>query len=258
MTFVFNEPWILFTSVALLLFASSAAGFRIASLTRINEIGHHHEQITGLRDGLFVLLGLLLAFMTAMALPRFDQRQELVVEEANAIRATALRAQLLPEPQRSKTLDLLRQYALVRENFAEVGLLVPTALSRNIERTRATQDALWQQILGVAQANQSAVVSAYLASLTDAINLAEQRLALLEHRVPREVWGVIITIGAFQSFVTGYNLKQKFWPPLLITPIVVSLVMAVIVDIDSPRTGFIRIEQNSMERLVNDMGGSQK
>lgn len=252
MTYFFNEPWTLFVSVAAVLLASSITGYRLAKTSRVNEIEHHHEQISGLRDGLFVFLGLLLGFTMSMVLPRFDQRELLVVDEANAIRTTMMRAETLPEPERTRSLELLRQYTVVRKNFANVGLLSQGTLRLNTEQTRQLQDELWQQIVGVTQQDQSAVVTAYLAGLNTMISVAEERLTFLEHRVPRTIWIVIIVIGAFQSFVTGYNLKQKLWLSLIIPPAVVALVMAVVIDIDSPRTGLIRIEQNSMERLAND------
>ena len=60
MNVLLNQPWLLFFVVALVLFISSLIGFRLATASRINEDSHHHEQINSLREGLFVLLGLLL------------------------------------------------------------------------------------------------------------------------------------------------------------------------------------------------------
>ena len=82
---------------------SSVLGHRLALSTGINEDSHLHEHITGLREGLFVLLGLLLGFTIAIVLPRFDERERLVVEEADAIGTTVLRAEVLPEPQRGRS-----------------------------------------------------------------------------------------------------------------------------------------------------------
>lgn len=253
MSFLFVHPLLLFIAVLILLLGSSAIGYRLASATRINDVTHHHEQITGLRDGLFVLLGLLLGFTIAMVLPRFDRRQDLVVEEANTIRRTMLRAQVLPEPERNKTLELLREYVIVRADFTNVKLADAVALNRNIEQTRALQDELWRQAVDVTQQNQTAVVAAYLTSLSDTIDVAELQLAFLEHRVPKQVWIVLIMIGVFQGFVAGYNLKQNFWLVRTITPIVIALVLALIVDLDSPRTGFIHTDQRSIQRLVKDV-----
>jgi hypothetical protein len=255
---LFREPWLLFICLVVLLSGAAAAGYRLAAATRVNDIGHLHEQITGLRDGLFVLEGLLLGFTIAMVLPRFDHRQDLVVDEADAIHTAILRAEVLPEPQRSKTLELLREYVAVRKDFANVGLISPAALARNTEKTTTLQDELWQLAAGVAQQNQSALMSAYMSSLNEMIGVSEQRLAYLEHRVPGEVWIIILLVGAFQSFVAGYNLKQKFWLSLVITPLVVALVVTAIVDLDSPRSGFIHIEQNSMERLSNSVAGAPR
>ena len=46
------------------------------------------------------LLAFLLAFTFGMAASRFETRRELVLDEANAIGTTYLRAALLPEPHR--------------------------------------------------------------------------------------------------------------------------------------------------------------
>ena len=168
-----------------------------------------------------------------------------------------LRADVLPEPQRGKTLELLREYVGIRKDFANVGLITPAALARNTDRTTALQDQLWEQAAAVIPKSQSALISSYIGSLNEMISVSERRLAYLEHRVPIEVWIIIIIVAAFQSFVAGYTLKQRLWLSLVITPVVVALVVAVIVDLDSPRTGFIRIEQSSMERLSSRVAGGQ-
>src|ERR1700722_12493162 len=108
--FLLDKPWLVFVTICLVLVASALFGYLLASRTRINEDSHHHEHISSLREGLFILLG----FSVAMVLPRFDHRTELVVDEANAIGTTMLGAELLPEPQRAQALQLLREYAAVR------------------------------------------------------------------------------------------------------------------------------------------------
>jgi hypothetical protein len=63
---------------------------RLALITGINE-AHWDEHIASLRDGFFILLGLLLGFTVGGILPRFDQSRDLEVEEAQSIYATWLR-----------------------------------------------------------------------------------------------------------------------------------------------------------------------
>ena len=182
---------------------------------------HHHEHITGLREGLFVLLGLLLGFTVAIVLPRFDSRRQLVIDEANAIGTTLLRAEILPEPQRGKTLELLREYVVVRHDFASEKLLDRSALNRQTQRTKALQGQLWQQIVAVTQQSQTVVVATYLQALNDMIDVSEKRLAAFENRVPKTVWLIIFVVAVFQSFATGFSLKRRFWFSLVMTPLVI-------------------------------------
>jgi hypothetical protein len=252
MRFLLDEPLLLFMTICIALFASSVLGYRLAFSTRINEDSHHHEHITGLRDGLFVLLGLLLGFAVAIVLPRFDERRQLVIDEANAIGTTMLRAEILPEPQRGRTLELLREYVVVRYDFSRETLLDRPALTHQTQRTKAVQAQLWQQIVAVTRENQTAVIAAYLQALNDMIDVAEKRLAAFENRVPKTVWLIIFIVATFQSFATGFSLKRRFWFSLVMTPLVIAVVMALLADLDSPRTGLIRVEQGSMDRLVHD------
>jgi hypothetical protein len=251
MSFLLNEPWLLFLAVAVALFASSLAGYQLALATRINEDSHHHEQINSLREGLFVLLGLLLGFTIAMVLPRFDERRQLVVDEANAIGTTVLRAEMLPEPERSKSLELLRQYAVVRRDSATAGP------EESLQPTKALQTQLWQLVVAVTQKSQTAVTATYILTLNETIDVSEKRLAAFENRVPKSVWVIIVIVAVFQGFAGGFSLKRKLWFSLLAAPLVVAVVMALIADLDSPHSGLIHVEQNAMQRLVKDMGAKQ-
>src|SRR5581483_7695371 len=215
MSLLLRESWVFFLGVGLVLFLATLLGYKLASATGVNEDVHRHEHIAGLREGLFVLLGLLLGFTIAMVLPRFDQRRDLVVEEAHAIGASWLRAQMLPDPQRSESRKLLQQYLAVRESFSGETLGDPQSVEHTIQRTSALQEQLWEQAVTVAEHDQSAVVAGYLQALDEMIGVADKRLAAFEHRVPRAVWIIILLIAVFQSFITGYSLKRRVWLSLV-------------------------------------------
>jgi hypothetical protein len=256
--FLLDKPWLVCVTVSIALFASAELGYRLALSTRINEDSHHHEHIAGLREGLFILLGLLLGFTVAMVLPRFDLRNQLVVDEANAIGTTMLGAELLPEPQRGKTLELFREYVAERRDFAGQTLLDRPSLDRETERTKALQRQLWGQITAVKQENETPVVQLYLRPLTGMIEVAEKRLAAFENRVPMTVWLIIFIVAVFQSFAIGFSLKRRFWFALVVTPLVVAVVMALLADLDSPHSGAISIQQNSMERLAQETADAKQ
>jgi hypothetical protein len=83
-----------------------AAGTVIGRRLR-DRPGVGHEQLGVVQGTLLGLVGPLLAFGLTMAAGRYDSRRALVVHETVAIETTFLRAQLLAEPARSASLDLL-------------------------------------------------------------------------------------------------------------------------------------------------------
>ena len=68
------------------------------------------EPVGIVQGAFFALVGLILAFGLTLALGRYDTRRAAVVDDANTIGTTYLRAQTLAEPMRSRSLQLLRQY----------------------------------------------------------------------------------------------------------------------------------------------------
>ena len=67
------------------------------------------DEVLTLQSACLALLALMIAFTFAMALSRFEGRRDAVLQEANAVGATALRARLLPEPHYTETPKLLRE-----------------------------------------------------------------------------------------------------------------------------------------------------
>ena len=68
------------------------------------------EPLGVLQGALLGIVGLILAFGLALAVGRYGARRGAVVEEANAIGTTYLRAQTLAEPVRTGSLERLVRY----------------------------------------------------------------------------------------------------------------------------------------------------
>jgi len=71
---------------------------------------HLREPVGVLQAAILGLVGLVLAFGLALAVGRYESRRAAVVDEANAIGTTYLRAQTLPEPIRTWSLERLVDY----------------------------------------------------------------------------------------------------------------------------------------------------
>ncbi len=95
-------------------------GFQFAKFWRVR---HQKDDVSGLGAIIGSTLGLwafLLAFLVGIASNRYDERRFLVIDEANSIGTTYLRAGFLPEPYASQTRELLREYAALRLQVVEL------------------------------------------------------------------------------------------------------------------------------------------
>ncbi len=252
-----DYPVWFFIPLLVLLLAVEETGFRLRFRSKAEVDDKLHGQIVGARDGLVVLLSLLLGFMLPMSLTRFDLRKQLVVQEANAIGTASLRAQTLPEPVRSKSQELLAQYADARLKFF-VAALDTKELEAAQARSKQLQDALWQQALPVAQSAPTAITSVYIQSLNQMIDLSEESLAARENRVPGAIWFMLAFISLLACLTSGYSHRKRFLLSMLVTPLMISIVMALIADLDAPRRGLILVGQQSLERVQSDLNGSIK
>src|SRR3954451_131906 len=130
------------------------------------------------------LLALIIGFTFAMALSRFEARRDAVLQEANAIGTTALRARLLPEPHRAESLKLLREYVQVRLDAFQSGRSFAES-KVTIDRSNAIQEALWRQAKAVSEVDKALIPTGlFIQSLNQMIDTQGVRLAVLRNSIP--------------------------------------------------------------------------
>jgi cellobiose-specific phosphotransferase system component IIC len=101
---------LIFVGSLIAIFIASEIGRQLGLLASRRQ----RENISTIEGAILGLLALLIAFTFSMALSRFEVRRDAVVNEANAIGTTALRARLLPTPYNTDSLKLLREYIQIR------------------------------------------------------------------------------------------------------------------------------------------------
>jgi hypothetical protein len=247
-----DHPW----EFGLLLLVMPAVavelGRRLAVPTHIQDETNRKDQMVTIRDGLFVLLSLLLGFTLAMAASRYGDRRTLLINEAVSIGTTYLRAGALPQPYRDQSRQLLRQYVDTRIDVDNAGL-DGARFGEASPRSKLIQEELWSNAAAVAQNDRTAITATYINSLNETIDLHDKRLGALENRIPRSIWILIILIFIIAVFSRGLTLTQRFWPILILIPITIAIVVALIADLDTTSTGLIRIDQRAMYRLKADL-----
>jgi hypothetical protein len=248
MEYVFDCPWELGLILAIVLAFVLDLGRRCARYFKIEDIPQRKEQMGTIRDGLFILVSLLLGFTLTMAVSRFGERRSLSVEEAVSLGTTYLRATTLPQPYRDHSKQLLREYVDTRLELANV---VGDSSRYNdvLQRTKHLQENLWLDAATVAQNDRSAITAVYVNSLNETIDLHEKRVAAFENRIPLPVWLMIISVSLIAVFTRGSTLTSRFWLTLILLPITIALVVALIADPDAPSRGLIRLDQRALQRL---------
>jgi len=213
------------------------------------------EPIGVLQAALLGLVGLILAFGLSLAVGRYEARRAAVVAEANAIGTTYLRAQLIAEPGRSESLDLLRRYTDLSLRLSHE---VPNSAS--MMRTTAQQSILQRRLWRLAcQAIGAAPTASaprlYVDTLNDMIDRETVRVAALNNRVPGAVLGlevigaaVVVGLLALYLAVLGRGLLAAIVAAGLVT-----LLLLVTFDLDRPTRGLIKVPDTPLESLRASM-----
>jgi hypothetical protein len=228
-----------------LVLVSTEIGWRIG----VRVKAHSTNTIAALLQILFGLLALMVGFTFAMALTRFEARRDAVVNEANAVGTTALRARFLPEPHRAETLKLLREYVQIRIDYIQGG----RSLAEHpeiIQRSNEIQEALWQQAKAVAAKDNAMVPTGiFIQTLNEMIDDQGKRLAALRNTIPNvllaTLFGITAIAGAIGGYATGLD-RPHTRLPVYIVVVMVCAVIFVILDLDRPNVGFIRISHQPM------------
>src|SRR5688572_11303247 len=135
------------------------------------------------------LLALLLGFTFALAVDRFETRRTLVLEEANAIGTTYLRAQLLEEPHRSRISAILLEYT---DHRLEASHATEKDAARELARDHELVTELWTATVAAFPTIRSVdFSSAFLDSVNTVVELGEARIASRQVRVPYAVYTVL-------------------------------------------------------------------
>ncbi len=226
-------------------------GFRLRQASPIN--GERQSLVESARGELSVLLGLLLGFSLPMALPHYEHRNQLVVDEADALITVQERAQLLPEPFRDEILSSFAKYVAARVEFGEAKPDEP-AVQESVRHAKQFQSEMWEDTIRLVQRNPNALTPIFVQALGELPDLIEQRQAAEEKRIPAVIWLVVILISALTCFVVGYSMRQRFFLAMVVVPLTVAIVLSLVAELDYPRTGLVHDSQQSIQRLYVDTG----
>lgn len=230
--------------------------FRLGRHHRTHSNDSTRSHLTVLQTALLGLLALLLGFNFAMATSRFEARKTLIQDEVTVIGSTYLRTKLLPSDLRGKMSALLKDYVSARIEFMRAGT-DEKLLKAAGESSRAIEDQLWNLAAAAEfQGEATAAMNLVIQSLTDVYNVNEKRRAAQDNHVPATVINLllVVAIGALGFIAYSYGLShRRRHGSTAIFAILIAMVFTITLDLDQPRSGFIRVGEESMLRLQEDL-----
>jgi hypothetical protein len=205
------------------------------------------------------LLGLLVAFAFSGAATRFDARRSLVTEEANAIGTAWLRIDVLPAGAQPRMRDLFRRYL---DSRLEAYRLVPdlAAVRKELDRSAVLQQEIWTgAVAGSQSAGTTAAAMLLLPALNQMIDITTTRTMAAEMHPPPVLFAMLAIVAFVCAFLAGYgsaNVRPRTLLHSIAFAAVVSVTVYVIIDLEYPRLGLIRVDavDHVLAELRRSMG----
>jgi hypothetical protein len=198
------------------------------------------EPSTTIENADFALLGLLLAFTFSGAIARFDEHRSLIIEEINMIDAAYRRLDLLPQETQPPIRQLFRDYITTRLNQYET---TEHAMS---PESRRLQEEIWKESVTAAsmsQPNPNSATLLLLPALNNMFDITNTRRNAFDMHPPGAVFLLLFFLSCLCAFIAGFVIQsgRKNWLHMVGFAALVSLTIGVILDIEYPSHGLIRL-----------------
>lgn len=227
-------------------------------LARHGSIGH--DGVTSLETAVFALLGLMIAFTFSGALNRFDVRRAQAVDEANAMGTAWLRIDLLPSTAQPKLRESFKGYVDAR--IATYDKLPDIVAARaEVARASELQGVVWAQAVTALRSAQARPGTDLLVlpALNQMFDLSTVRVTATQIHPPMMIYAMLIGLAVASALLAGYQTaaeKAYDWVHQVGFATIVALTVYVILDIEYPRLGFIRI--GAIDHLLVDVRAGMK
>lgn len=255
--FFYDTPvWLLLAMLIVINVAALEVGFRLG----LKEQHKWRDADSGggnvVLTSMFALLGLILALTFAGGVNRVDSRKQAVVTEANAVSTAFLRAGLFGEPGRTELRQAVYEYGKTR--IIDGTMDTHGARMAWLDRTLEAQSRLWPLTEKIIREQPESAAAAPLLVFAMNTLLDEHgtRAGAALDKLPSAVVWLLILVAAASLMVAGFNAglhgQMSRWRMTLFAG-VLGAVMYMIIDLDRPGDGLIRIPQTLMIVTVADM-----
>lgn len=241
--FVQNPTW-LAAVLAAFLFVGMLLSLEAGRWLGARAIARGSEGIGVVDGAIFSLFGLLVAFTFSGAATRFDHRRDLVVEETNAIGTAWLRLELLPAEEQPALREAFRRYL---DSRLEVYRLVPdlAAVEKELANGAKIQEEIWSAAVeGCRKGGQSHCSVLLLPALNEMIDITTTRTMAARMHPPAVIFEMLSMLALASALLAGHGMagQGRNYVHMFAFSGIVALTTYVILDIEYPRLGSIRVD----------------
>ncbi len=195
------------------------------------------------------LFGLLIGFLLTIAISGYNSRIQAEENEAVAIGNAFQRTSLLNDEHQIIAENLLQEYLSLRIAFYEAD----DQVSRDKSRLQSIQlqTKMWLMISNVAKKKPDPVIATVLNACNDLYTAQQRTLSNWRAQVPLLAWVLLMLFALCSNFLIGYNIRGvRGNNALLLTlPILTTLALFMIAEIDAPGEGIIHVTPDNLQAV---------
>lgn len=244
--------WGVFLLTVAVLLLANVVGFRLGFAVQKRWPDRSESGVGTMVGASLASLGFLLALITGAGISIFSSRIQLVVQEANAIGTTYLRAGYLDEPYSTESRQLLREYVDMR-----LAALDRTQREAALARSEEIHRQLWSGAETVARENPVQTVAIYIEALNSVIDLHSERVHIeLGVRIPPAIMLGLYIVAMLTMLLIGIHSSYKGRPNLIALValvLILAMVFLLIVDLNRSQQGMLTVSQKALLDLQRQL-----
>ncbi len=249
------SPWLF----AVLLFGGMLlmleVGRRLGIRRRPTESEGERGSLGTVEGAMFALFGLVVAFTFSGAAGRFNEKRALIAVEANCIETAYLRLNLLSQKAQPELQELFRRYLDSRlETYRKLPNMEAAALE--MDRSKKIQIDIWTKAVAATQLRDTHADAGklLLPSLNSMIDITATRRMALQTHPPNVIYVLLFSLGLICAMLAGYRMsngQRRSWLHILSFAVMTVIIVYVIIDVEYPRAGLIRLQ--AFDQLLVDV-----
>lgn len=250
--------WVVFAAMVVLAILAIELGFLLGKKNRDKIRDEQSTPVATVVGAVLAMMAFVIAFTFGSANTRFDARKAALLDDVTAIQTAYLRANLIPEPQRTTVRSLLRDYVQARAGIVH-SYGQPETLRLVRKRAAVLQELMWSHVESLAEEDDEPPgYFLFVRALNDVFNLHTKRVVLgAYYRIPPAMWLALVLASGVAMFAVGFQFgiggNRRVHAAKLALAIIFALVMVLAFDLDRAGEGLISVNQQPMIDLHQSM-----